>query len=117
MMEIFKKSKKLRSVYKEVPYTDFTGTDEATSVRAIKLEKEARIIRFKNHTDDTIYIQLQSPEDDSDKLDFVPIRSGASFYLDSLTGLLHFIPAKTTIYIHTDGQPLTEGHFRIFSWG
>jgi len=117
MASVFKTADTLRTEYNEITFTQITGKNATTAVRAFSLRMNSKMFSIINNLDVEIEIMVVNPEDPNQtKLTFTRLGPSQFFALDAISGGMLEFPAMTKIYVHTNGAAATSGKIRLFFW-
>lgn len=117
MASVFKTADTLRTEYSEVSYTQITGKNASSAIRAAALRMNSKMFSIVNNLNVEVEVMVVNPEDPNQtKLTFTRIGAGQFFALDAISGGMLEFPAATKIYLHVNGDTATTGKVRLFFW-
>ncbi len=117
MASVFKTADTLRTEYTEITYSQITGKNATTAIYGTCLRMNSKMFSIINNLDAELEVMVVNPEDvNMTKLTFTRIGPGQYFALDAISGGMLEFPAKTVIYLHTNGAAATSGKVRMFFW-
>lgn len=117
MASVFKTADTLRTEYTEISYSQVTGKNATTAVRGTCLRMNSKMFSIINNLDVEIEIMVVNPDDvNQTRLTFTRIGPNQFFALDAISGGMLEFPAKTLIYLHTNGVTSAAGKIRMFFW-